>query len=163
MRAVFGQTVRGAGPGLLLYAAWQSNTTHAVRLRPPHFTSSRILHEPLKIACALQASDEGSFGDLRSRSIPCSAPTEGHRAIFLVACLATAMAAISRVTFSVLAIPIQMQYGLASSDLALLQSALLMGYTVGQVCGERFSVQCLDTFKASIKGGWAQINAHAPV
>jgi MFS family permease len=43
------------------------------------------------------------------------------------------MAAVGRVSFSVLAVPIQQQYNLRLSEMGLLQSAMLIGYVIGQV------------------------------
>jgi len=57
----------------------------------------------------------------------------GETAVYISACVATFLAAVSRVSFSVLAVPIQQQYGLKLSDMGLLQSALLMGYVLGQI------------------------------
>lgn len=56
--------------------------------------------------------------------------------IFLVACSAAIMAAVSRTSFSMLAIPIQKQFSLSLADMGLIQSSLLFGYILGQV---RFS------------------------
>jgi hypothetical protein len=134
-RADFGHGVRRAGPGLLLYSACQGGVNVNVRLPWfPHCSSARIGRRPSwNVSCALQASADDSFRAFESRSIPRKASPDKQKTVFFVACLATAMAAISRVTFSVLAIPIQNQYDLASTDLALLQSVLLFGYTMGQV------------------------------
>ena len=43
------------------------------------------------------------------------------------------LAALHRVVFSVLAVPIQQQFGLSLPQMGLLQSSLLIGYVVGQV------------------------------
>ena len=43
------------------------------------------------------------------------------------------MAAISRVSFSVLPALSQQEYGLKLSDMGILQSSLLMGYVLGQI------------------------------
>jgi hypothetical protein len=53
--------------------------------------------------------------------------------IFLVACAATCLAALSRTAFSVLALPIFDQYYLPSKHLGSLQATLLTGYLIGQV------------------------------
>jgi hypothetical protein len=53
--------------------------------------------------------------------------------IFLVACSAAIMAAVSRTSFSMLAIPIQKQFSLSLADMGLIQSSLLFGYILGQV------------------------------
>lgn len=53
--------------------------------------------------------------------------------VFLVACSASIMAAVSRTSFSVLAIPIQERFALSMADMGLIQSSLLFGYIVGQV------------------------------
>lgn len=53
--------------------------------------------------------------------------------VYYAACLSTFMAAVGRVSFSVLAVPIQQQYNLRLSEMGLLQSALLIGYVIGQV------------------------------
>ena len=46
---------------------------------------------------------------------------------------AMACASMHRVTFSVLAIPIQEEFGLSLPQLGVLQSAVLAGYITGQV------------------------------
>ena len=53
--------------------------------------------------------------------------------VYITACLSTFMAAVGRVSFSVLAVPIQHQFGLRMSDMGVLQSAMLGGYVLGQV------------------------------
>jgi hypothetical protein len=53
--------------------------------------------------------------------------------IFLVACAATCLAALSRTAFSVLALPMFDQYCLPSKYLGSLQATLLTGYLIGQV------------------------------
>lgn len=53
--------------------------------------------------------------------------------IFWVACSAAVMAAVSRTCFSMLAIPIQRDFGLSMGDMGLIQSSLLFGYIVGQI------------------------------
>uniref|UniRef100_A0A7S1CV42 Major facilitator superfamily (MFS) profile domain-containing protein n=1 Tax=Picochlorum oklahomense TaxID=249345 RepID=A0A7S1CV42_9CHLO len=53
--------------------------------------------------------------------------------VFLVACSASIMAAVSRTSFSVLAIPIQERFALSMADMGLIQSSLLFGYIVGQI------------------------------
>lgn len=53
--------------------------------------------------------------------------------IFLVACAATCLAALSRTAFSVLALPIFDHYCLPSKFLGSLQATLLTGYLIGQV------------------------------
>jgi len=54
-------------------------------------------------------------------------------AVYYAACLSTFMASIGRVSFSILAVPIQQQYNLRLTEMGLLQSALLVGYLFGQV------------------------------
>lgn len=44
-----------------------------------------------------------------------------------------ALAAVHRVAFSVLAVPIQAQLGLSLVQMGMLQSSLLAGYVLGQV------------------------------
>ena len=46
---------------------------------------------------------------------------------------AMALASAHRVTFSVLALPLQAEYGLSLRQLGVLQSAVLAGYMLGQV------------------------------
>ena len=53
--------------------------------------------------------------------------------IFWVACSAAIMAAVSRTCFSMLAIPIQQEFGLSLGDMGLIQSSLLFGYILGQI------------------------------
>jgi MFS family permease len=53
--------------------------------------------------------------------------------VYYAACLSTFMAAVGRVSFSVLAVPIQQQYNLRLTEMGLLQSAMLIGYVLGQV------------------------------
>jgi hypothetical protein len=53
--------------------------------------------------------------------------------VLVVACLAMALAALHRVAFSVLAVPIQAEFGLSLPEMGMLQSALLGGYMLGQV------------------------------
>jgi hypothetical protein len=55
------------------------------------------------------------------------------RLVFAVACASTFLAAVGRVSFSVLAVPIQQQFGLTLADMGLLQSAMLVGYVIAQV------------------------------
>ncbi|WPT12343.1 Sodium-dependent phosphate transport protein 1 [Picochlorum sp. SENEW3] len=69
--------------------------------------------------------------------------------VFLVACSASIMAAVSRTSFSVLAIPIQERFALSMADMGLIQSSLLFGYIVGQVLF-LFCVNCM--YLAFIKG-----------
>jgi hypothetical protein len=69
--------------------------------------------------------------------------------VFLVACSASIMAAVSRTSFSVLAIPIQERFALSMADMGLIQSSLLFGYIVGQVLF-LFGVNCM--YLAFIKG-----------
>lgn len=51
----------------------------------------------------------------------------------LLACLAMALAAVHRVAFSVLALPIQAALGLSMPDMGRAHAALLLGYVLGQV------------------------------
>jgi hypothetical protein len=53
--------------------------------------------------------------------------------VLVVACLAMALAAVHRVAFSVLSVPIQAEFGLSLPEMGMLQSALLGGYVLGQV------------------------------
>ncbi|GAB4823811.1 hypothetical protein N2152v2_010857 [Parachlorella kessleri] len=55
------------------------------------------------------------------------------RTVVGAACAAMLLAALHRVAFSVLAVPIQQQFGLSLPQMGLLQSALLVGYVVGQI------------------------------
>jgi len=55
--------------------------------------------------------------------------------IFFLAGGAVLMAAITRTSFSVLAIPIQQQFGLDMAEMGFIQSSLLFGYICGQVRG----------------------------
>ena len=57
------------------------------------------------------------------------------RPVVAAACAAMLLAALHRVSFSVLAVPIQAQFGLSLPQMGLLQSALLVGYVLGQVGG----------------------------
>lgn len=49
------------------------------------------------------------------------------------ACVAMLLAAAHRVSFSVLAVPIQQQFALSLPEMGLLQSSLLVGYVLGQI------------------------------
>ena len=53
--------------------------------------------------------------------------------IFWVASSAAIMSAVSRTCFSMLAIPIQQEFGLSLGDMGLVQSSLLFGYILGQI------------------------------
>jgi uncharacterized protein YbjT (DUF2867 family) len=53
--------------------------------------------------------------------------------VFGAACLSTGLAALDRVSFSVLAVPIAHQYSLQLSEMGMLQNAMLIGYVFGQV------------------------------
>ena len=55
------------------------------------------------------------------------------RAVLAVGCLAMFGAAVQRVAFSVLAVPIQAEFGFSLPEMGMLQSALLGGYVLGQV------------------------------
>ena len=55
----------------------------------------------------------------------------------VIACLAMALAAVHRVAFSVLALPIQAALGLGMPDMGRAHAALLAGYVLGQVGAER--------------------------
>lgn len=57
------------------------------------------------------------------------------RAVMALACLAMALAAVHRVAFSVLALPIQAALGLSMPDMGRAHAALLLGYLLGQVRG----------------------------
>lgn len=59
--------------------------------------------------------------------------TAAAATVYGAACLSTFMAAVGRVSFSVLAVPIQQQFKLSMGDMGLLQSAMLVGYVIGQV------------------------------
>ena len=53
--------------------------------------------------------------------------------VFGAACLSTGLAALDRVSFSVLAVPIAHQYSMQLSEMGMLQNAMLIGYVFGQV------------------------------
>ncbi len=55
--------------------------------------------------------------------------------MLVIACLTMGLAAVHRVAFSVLAVPIQAELGFSLPQMGLLQSALLLGYVLGQVGG----------------------------
>lgn len=54
-------------------------------------------------------------------------------AALLIGCVAMAMAAVHRAAFSVVALPIQQELGFTLPQMGMLQSALLLGYLIGQV------------------------------
>jgi MFS family permease len=70
-------------------------------------------------------------------AIAAQPPSAQTRTALVLACLVMSLAAVHRVTFSVLAVPIQAQLGLSLVQMGVLQSSLLAGYVVGQVgrCG----------------------------
>ena len=54
-------------------------------------------------------------------------------AMFSAACVAVFLAAVHRVAFSVLAVPLQQQLGFTTAQMGTLHAALLLGYLLGQV------------------------------
>ena len=76
---------------------------------------------------------------LQAAPAPLASPDAGSssaaaRAVVAAACAATLLAAVHRSSFAVLAVPIQSQFGFSLAQMGVLQSALLLGYLVGQVC-----------------------------
>lgn len=54
--------------------------------------------------------------------------------VFWIACVVSMMTAVSRSSFSLLVIAIQQEFSLQMQDVGALQSSLLLGYMLGQVC-----------------------------
>lgn len=93
--------------------------------------TERLHRLSLSVTCIATTAGSGSDGIVRASSI--AQRISPLTAVYVSACVATFSAAISRVSFSVLAVPIQEQYGLTLGDMGVLQSSLLMGYVLGQV------------------------------
>lgn len=99
--------------------------------RYENFCLQRYHHVSPITASSQQSSVHDSVADL---GMPATRQSSN---VFLVACAATCLAALSRTAFSVLALPIFDQYGLPSHLLGRLQATLLTGYLVGQVRGQQ--------------------------
>ena len=84
-------------------------------------------YRPRVLSRAVMVPKEAGIIDSRTWN------TDPSTTVFLIGCMSTALAAISRTSFSVLAIPIQSQLGLSLSEMGLVQSSLLLGYVVGQL------------------------------
>ena len=54
--------------------------------------------------------------------------------VFGISCVVSMMAAVGRSSFSLLVLTIQQEFGLKMQDVGALQSSILLGYMLGQVC-----------------------------
>lgn len=122
---------------------YQGVAQTGVRQRGP--TRRGTGHRSPVIKCTLSAgADSQPQSDTTATLEPPVLEMPGHawnveekivQKIFFLAGGAVLMAAITRTSFSVLAIPIQQQFGLDMAEMGFIQSSLLFGYICGQVRG----------------------------
>lgn len=80
------------------------------------------------------SAQPGDADPIMSMPTTAAAPaTHETLAALLIGCVAMAMAAVHRAAFSVVALPIQQELGFTLPQMGMLQSALLLGYLIGQV------------------------------
>lgn len=81
-----------------------------------------------------QSSVSESDSDVGQSSLNSSDKNSVKNIVFGISCVVSMMAAVSRSSFSLLVLTIQQEFGLKMQDVGALQSSLLLGYMLGQVC-----------------------------
>lgn len=123
----------------------QGRTLHVERSLKAGVQIPGVVEEDRAASDLCEESSPGSLGEKED-----AAGSDRVSRVFWVACSASIMAAASRTSFSVLAIPIQERFALSMADMGLIQSSLLFGYIVGQVLCLFVCVNCM--YRAFIKG-----------
>lgn len=83
--------------------------------------------------------------DVRQSSLNSDDKKSVKNIVFGISCVVSLMAAVSRSSFSLLVLTIQQEFGLKMQDVGALQSSLLLGYMLGQVC--RVHAMCKSKIK----------------